>query len=613
MGAAQLLFVLNFFWSLRAGRRAAANPWEVGTLEWTVASPPPHHNFDQHPASCADRTSSATRPCARARADWLAQAEVIEDASADAPADGEAVDEPADDGACPGAGAARIDARSGWRSSWARRDAVRGAVPAPTPSCARRRRLAAAGRRPSRGAPPPSTPWLLVAASLALRAGPARAARLVRSAPRFWPPRRCSGVHLVATRSRLQAPAAWGSTVFFALSGPARAARLAGLVRAGPARQPARPPRFGCRSTGTSCWRLGAGLPGGVRAVRRGPPLSLFVALARSRRRRPAACGEGPAAVHRAAHAGRPVVTPAALEHGREVYTHFCRPCHGDAGDGKGHGGGGPRRRRRAISASASTSSRRSPPASSPATPTSSAPSAAACTARRCWPGTFPRRSSTILIEYVKSFSPRWQTETAGEPLVASARSLDRTRVRRRRARQARLSRPRPVRGRLPPRLRDQAGDLRLHQGAHRERWTCASSAPITEHPELLEVLTPPNAHRGERVVDMQHFMLQHQRTEITRLKDAATQPGLGDARQPREPERASMRAVLAIFARAELRAADPDRHHRSRRAARCRRRHHRASNRRAGARRGCRITACRSSSPARSTPCSAPSATCCC
>jgi cytochrome c oxidase subunit 1 len=49
LGAAQLLFVINFFWSLLAGRRAENNPWQVGTLEWTVASPPPHHNFDRLP------------------------------------------------------------------------------------------------------------------------------------------------------------------------------------------------------------------------------------------------------------------------------------------------------------------------------------------------------------------------------------------------------------------------------------------------------------------------------------------------------------------------------------------------------------------------------------
>jgi cytochrome c oxidase subunit 1 len=49
MGAAQMLFVANFFYSLFRGPPASANPWEVGTLEWTVPSPPPHHNFDRIP------------------------------------------------------------------------------------------------------------------------------------------------------------------------------------------------------------------------------------------------------------------------------------------------------------------------------------------------------------------------------------------------------------------------------------------------------------------------------------------------------------------------------------------------------------------------------------
>jgi cytochrome c oxidase subunit 1 len=49
MGGAQILFVVNFFGSLLWGPRAPANPWEVGTLEWTVPSPPPHHNFDVIP------------------------------------------------------------------------------------------------------------------------------------------------------------------------------------------------------------------------------------------------------------------------------------------------------------------------------------------------------------------------------------------------------------------------------------------------------------------------------------------------------------------------------------------------------------------------------------
>src|SRR5699024_11570283 len=29
--------------------KAAADPWDARTLEWTVSSPPPHYNFEQLP------------------------------------------------------------------------------------------------------------------------------------------------------------------------------------------------------------------------------------------------------------------------------------------------------------------------------------------------------------------------------------------------------------------------------------------------------------------------------------------------------------------------------------------------------------------------------------
>jgi len=45
LGAVQLLFVVNFFWSLFAGRKAPMNPWNSTTLEWTAPSPPPHLNW----------------------------------------------------------------------------------------------------------------------------------------------------------------------------------------------------------------------------------------------------------------------------------------------------------------------------------------------------------------------------------------------------------------------------------------------------------------------------------------------------------------------------------------------------------------------------------------
>jgi len=43
--AAQFLFLFNFFWSMRRGERAGANPWESTSLEWSVPSPPPLDNF----------------------------------------------------------------------------------------------------------------------------------------------------------------------------------------------------------------------------------------------------------------------------------------------------------------------------------------------------------------------------------------------------------------------------------------------------------------------------------------------------------------------------------------------------------------------------------------
>jgi cytochrome c oxidase subunit 1 len=49
LGAAQLLFMVNFFANVFRKANAEANPWQVGTLEWTVSSPPPAHNFDPIP------------------------------------------------------------------------------------------------------------------------------------------------------------------------------------------------------------------------------------------------------------------------------------------------------------------------------------------------------------------------------------------------------------------------------------------------------------------------------------------------------------------------------------------------------------------------------------
>jgi cytochrome c oxidase subunit 1 len=49
MGAAQLIFVANFVYSLFWGPKAARNPWHANTLEWGTPSPPGHGNFEKTP------------------------------------------------------------------------------------------------------------------------------------------------------------------------------------------------------------------------------------------------------------------------------------------------------------------------------------------------------------------------------------------------------------------------------------------------------------------------------------------------------------------------------------------------------------------------------------
>jgi cytochrome c oxidase subunit I len=48
LGLAQLPFIINFFWSMRRGRKVTSdNPWGATTLEWQTPTPPPHGNFDR--------------------------------------------------------------------------------------------------------------------------------------------------------------------------------------------------------------------------------------------------------------------------------------------------------------------------------------------------------------------------------------------------------------------------------------------------------------------------------------------------------------------------------------------------------------------------------------
>jgi cytochrome c oxidase subunit 1 len=49
LGAVQLIFIVNFFWSLFRGKVAGRNPWQSNSLEWSAPSPPPHGNFESTP------------------------------------------------------------------------------------------------------------------------------------------------------------------------------------------------------------------------------------------------------------------------------------------------------------------------------------------------------------------------------------------------------------------------------------------------------------------------------------------------------------------------------------------------------------------------------------
>ena len=78
LGVSQFIFVYNFIKSIAVGKRAPANPWEVGTLEWSIPSPPVHHNYDVIP-HVLHGPHEFNNPAVTDR-DWLGQWESIESA-----------------------------------------------------------------------------------------------------------------------------------------------------------------------------------------------------------------------------------------------------------------------------------------------------------------------------------------------------------------------------------------------------------------------------------------------------------------------------------------------------------------------------------------------------
>ncbi|MEE9270964.1 MAG: cbb3-type cytochrome c oxidase subunit I [Candidatus Krumholzibacteria bacterium] len=75
LGAAQLIFLWNFVWSIFRGKRAEANPWRANTLEWSIASPAPSHNFEEIPT--VHRWPYEYSSNGGGERDWIEQAEPI--------------------------------------------------------------------------------------------------------------------------------------------------------------------------------------------------------------------------------------------------------------------------------------------------------------------------------------------------------------------------------------------------------------------------------------------------------------------------------------------------------------------------------------------------------
>jgi cytochrome c oxidase subunit 1 len=48
LGLAQIPFIINFFWSIKNGKKVESdNPWQATTLDWQTPTPPPHGNFEK--------------------------------------------------------------------------------------------------------------------------------------------------------------------------------------------------------------------------------------------------------------------------------------------------------------------------------------------------------------------------------------------------------------------------------------------------------------------------------------------------------------------------------------------------------------------------------------
>lgn len=76
LGAAQLIFVFNFIKSRWWGKPATQNPWQVGTLDWTMETPVPHYNFLEIP-TVHTGPHEFSHPSLPEGTDWISMTEKL--------------------------------------------------------------------------------------------------------------------------------------------------------------------------------------------------------------------------------------------------------------------------------------------------------------------------------------------------------------------------------------------------------------------------------------------------------------------------------------------------------------------------------------------------------
>lgn len=76
LGISQFIFAFNFIKSRWWGEIATDNPWEVGTLEWTLPTPIPHYNFKELPVVVTG-PHEFSHPALGNDRDWISQTEEL--------------------------------------------------------------------------------------------------------------------------------------------------------------------------------------------------------------------------------------------------------------------------------------------------------------------------------------------------------------------------------------------------------------------------------------------------------------------------------------------------------------------------------------------------------